>query len=202
MKVISKSDIKSQEKEFIKILKTNLNIKYLLENIKFPENLSWYLVGGCVNQTIWNFLTDRNWDYGINDYDLFYWDNDLSEDKEKAIQENVVRQLSKLNCEFDVVNQARVYEWFNDYFGVSIPKYIDIENSIATLPSTVTCIGVTKINNKLTTYAPFGLSDILLMKLRYNFDTYIPYKFISPKIAKWMQKWPELKVIKNSYPNE
>jgi len=37
-----------------------------------------WIVSGCLVQTVWNALTARAPDYGINDYDVFYFDPDTS----------------------------------------------------------------------------------------------------------------------------
>src|SRR5258705_12247068 len=37
-----------------------------------------WLVSGCLVQTAWNVLTSRAVDYGIKDYDVFYFDPDTS----------------------------------------------------------------------------------------------------------------------------
>lgn len=188
--------------EFIKILKNNPNINFILSNLNFPNGLKWYLVGGCINQTIWNHLTSRAYEHGIGDYDIFYWNDNLSESKEKEIQEIVVSQLKDLNCRFDVVNQARVHKWFTSYFGKKMKPYNSLEQAIESLPSTVTCVGITNDECGIRVFSPFGLEDIFDMKLRYNSMTPIPAKFVKIKLDKWIQKWPELEIVKNSYPNE
>ena len=33
-----------------------------------------WIVSGCLVQTVWNVLTARPVDYGIDDYDIFYFD--------------------------------------------------------------------------------------------------------------------------------
>ena len=39
-----------------------------------------WIVSGCLVQTVWNVLTGRAVDYGISDYDVFYFDPDTSWD--------------------------------------------------------------------------------------------------------------------------
>jgi len=34
----------------------------------------WYLVAGCLYQTVWNIVTGRSAEAGILDYDLAYFD--------------------------------------------------------------------------------------------------------------------------------
>ena len=44
-----------------------------------------WIVSGCLVQTVWNALTHRAVDYGIVDYDVFYFDPDTSWEAEDAI---------------------------------------------------------------------------------------------------------------------
>ena len=44
-----------------------------------------WLVSGCLVQTVWNVLTGRAAGYGINDYDVFYFDPDTSWEAEDAV---------------------------------------------------------------------------------------------------------------------
>jgi hypothetical protein len=44
----------------------------------------WRLVSGCVYQTVWNALTGRPRGSGIKNYDLVYFDRDLSREAEDA----------------------------------------------------------------------------------------------------------------------
>ena len=48
-----------------------------------------WLVSGCLVQTVWNVRTGRAVDYGIADYDIFYFDHDNSWEAE----DNVIRRL-------------------------------------------------------------------------------------------------------------
>ena len=47
-------------------------------------------LSGCLVQTVWNVLTNRAVDYGINDYDVFYFDPDTSWEAE----DDVIRTLA------------------------------------------------------------------------------------------------------------
>ena len=53
-----------------------------------------WLVSGCLVQTVWNVLTDRAVDYGINDYDVFYFDPDTSWEAEDKIIRTLAERLA------------------------------------------------------------------------------------------------------------
>ena len=55
-----------------------------------------WLVSGCLVQTVWNVLTGRAADYGISDYDVFYFDPDTSWEAEDAVIRKLDARLAKL----------------------------------------------------------------------------------------------------------
>src|ERR1700753_1131879 len=71
-----------------------------------------WLVAGCLVQTVWNALTGRAVDYGINDYDAFYFDPDTSWDAEDAVIRKLAARLETLGIIVEARNQARVHLWY------------------------------------------------------------------------------------------
>ena len=64
----------------------NAIIAQTLHDLALPD--AW-IVSGCLVQTVWNVRTGRAVDYGINDYDVFYFDPDTS----WAAEDAVIRRL-------------------------------------------------------------------------------------------------------------
>lgn len=184
-----------QKANLIKIVQKNPNLKVILNKLDFPNRFPWYISAGCINQTVWNYLTGREITYGIGDYDLVYWEDDISKEAELEVQKGVKSQFSNLDIELEVINEARVHVWFEEDFGEEIDPYKNIEHAISTWPTTVTCIGITKLNNQFKIVAPYGLNDLFSMILRPNEPTVLDHIFKS-KVKKWISKWPELTVIK------
>jgi len=56
-----------------------------------------WIVSGCLVQTVWNALTNRAIDYGINDYDIFYFDPDTSWEAEDRIIRHLQNIFARLN---------------------------------------------------------------------------------------------------------
>ena len=71
-----------------------------------------WIVSGCLVQTVWNGLTNRATDYGINDYDVFYFDPDTSWQAEDAVIRQLQGQFANLGVGVEVRNQARVHLWY------------------------------------------------------------------------------------------
>ena len=139
-----KLPIKKQEKIFLDLILRNSNIDAIL-NRGFVSNISnWYLVSGCLNQTIWNQLTNRKIENGVKDYDLIYFDPDISIDKENNIKKLVTEKFADLKINLDVVNQARVHLWIEKDWGLKMRPLISSEDGVASWPITVSCVGVKK----------------------------------------------------------
>ena len=56
-------------KEILRVLE-----QYSKENQDFKN---YYLAAGCVNQTIFNYYHNYDLDYGIGDYDIVYYDEEI-----------------------------------------------------------------------------------------------------------------------------
>src|ERR1700737_377116 len=77
-----------------------------------------WIVSGCLVQTVWNVLTARAVDYGIADYDIFYFDSDTSWQAEDAVIRQVQGRLAKSGVRLEVRNQARVHLWYPQTHGL------------------------------------------------------------------------------------
>src|SRR6187200_210208 len=80
-----------------------------------------WLVSGCLVQTAWNVLTRRAVDYGIADYDVFYFDPDTSWDAEDAVIRTLQARLAHLGATIEARNQARVHLWYAVKHGLPYP---------------------------------------------------------------------------------
>lgn len=66
--------IEEQTNHLIEIVYKNPHIPAILESNPFPNYDNWYLGAGCVCQSVWNYLSDREITDDIKDYDLVYYD--------------------------------------------------------------------------------------------------------------------------------
>ena len=110
---------------------------------RFPAlNLpAWYLGACCVVQTIWNLAHDKTPSDDILDYDLVYYDRDLSEERERSVTRAAQELVADLPITLDVTNEARVHIWYPEVFGYGIQPYQSTEDAIGTWPTTATVIG-------------------------------------------------------------
>ena len=155
--------IEEQNEKFIEIIKQNsdlMNILNYIEELKLPN---YYIAAGSVFQTIWNYYDNKPLNSGIKDIDIIYYDSDnLSKDIEFDLENIIIEHFKSigLNYEFDVHNEARMHLWKKENENKDINQYKNSEDAIDKWIATVHAIGITKENNKIKVYAPYGLSDI------------------------------------------
>ena len=191
--------IEEQNKQFISIIKKNKDITSILDFLDSINLPNFYLVAGTIFQTIWNYLDNKPINYNIKDIDIFYYDKDnLDKEYEDKIEEKIKQFLidNNINLEIDIHNEARVHLWKKWNENPNVDYYDNTEDAIRRLISTVQAIGVTKINNKIKIYAPYGLSDIFSKTIR-------PVKFptnsktiYNNKIETWSKRFNNLNIIK------
>src|SRR3954471_15171597 len=80
-----------------------------------------WIVSGCLVQTVWNVLTNRAVDYGISDYDAFYFDEDTSWAAEDAVIRRLHAAFAHLDVKVEARNQARVHLWYGEKHGLPYP---------------------------------------------------------------------------------
>ncbi|MFA6587754.1 MAG: nucleotidyltransferase family protein [Patescibacteria group bacterium] len=185
-----------KEKLLLQMLEKNQSIQFILAHAQELNMPDWYLGAGCISQTIWNIKSGFDPENGIKDYDLVYYDaTDTSyEAEDKYIQKGKVL-FKEIPVLVEIVNEARVYLWYEKHFGKSIEQYKSVEEAISTWPTTATCVGIKKDTaGKIQVYSPFDFDDLFNMVVRPN-KPLITKKIYEDKVKGWVKVWPKLKVI-------
>jgi hypothetical protein len=156
----------------------------------------WYLVAGCLYQTVWNVVTGQPPEAGILDYDLAYFDDsDLSWDAEDAVIKAGNEIFAGLPASVQIRNQARVHLWYEQKFGVPCPPHASTEAAIDTFEATAACLGAGRgPSGRWRIYAPYGLADMFNLVVRPN-PVLAPRQVYQAKAARWRQQWPGLTVL-------
>jgi uncharacterized protein len=83
---IGQLPLDEQLEHFRAALRRNQVLTEVLTRAATMSLPGWYLVAGCLYQTVWNVVTDQPAGAGILDYDLAYFDAaDLSWEAEDAV---------------------------------------------------------------------------------------------------------------------
>jgi hypothetical protein len=101
-----------------------------------------WIVSGCLVQTVWNVLTNRAVDYGIRDYDIFYFDPDTSWQAEDTVIRRLQDRLAHLGAGVEARNQARVHVWYQEKHGLPYPALQCSTQGIDRFLTTTTQVGI------------------------------------------------------------
>jgi hypothetical protein len=156
----------------------------------------WYLVAGCLYQTVWNVVTGQPPESGILDYDLAYFDSsDLSWEAEDVVIRAGQKVFAGLPAPVQIRNQARVHVWYEQKFGRFCPPHESTEAAIDTFEATTACLGVhAEPGRQWCIYAPYGLADVFNLTVRPN-PVLAPRQVYQAKTARWQRQWPSLTVL-------
>jgi uncharacterized protein len=134
-------------------------------------------------------------DYGIADYDVFYFDNDVSWQAEDA----VIRQLQQTFAESGVTvearNQARVHLWYSQKHGLPYPALTCSAHGIDRFLTKNTQAGIRRTPDGYEVYAPHGFDDIAGLIVRPNPGANFSAANYAAKAARWKTLWPEITVL-------
>ncbi len=149
------------------------------------------VAAGAVVGTVWNALTGRDAHHGIADLDVVYFDaeNPHAEEEARARLETLLGP--RFPWPIEVVNQARVHEWYEAHFGYAVRPFTSVLDAMHHWPTTTTAIALAPDGN---VNAPFGLEDLFALRVRPNraLASEATYR---RKTERWRALWPEIEVV-------
>jgi uncharacterized protein len=163
-----------------------------LHRLALPD--AW-IVSGCLVQTAWNVLTKRAVDYGIADYDIFYFDPDTSWQAEDAVIRQLQGRLANLGVRIEVRNQARVHLWYPQKHGLPYPALQSSTDGIDRFLTKNTQVGLRRTRDGHDVHAPHGFDDIANLIVRPNPGANFSAAAYETKARRWRMLWPELTVL-------
>src|SRR5215831_16119516 len=141
--------VDEQLAHFQTALHENPTLIEVLNRAKTMNVPGWYLVAGCLYQTVWNVVTGQPAEAGVLDYDLAYFDDsDLSWEAEDTVIRSGSTVFAGLPAPVQIRNQARVHLWYEQKFGVPCAPHSSTEAAIDTYEATTACLGVRLENSQ------------------------------------------------------
>ncbi|WP_332765683.1 nucleotidyltransferase family protein [Phenylobacterium sp.] len=176
------------------ILRAAPSLMQVMETARELDLPDWLLFSGAIYQRALNHLTGRDSDYGIKDYDLGYFDPDVSYEAEDVVIKRVARAFEPpLREMVEVRNQARVHLWFEGKFGEAYAPLGSSTEALGRFTSATFAVGARlEPDGRMTIVAPFGLEDIFALRLRPN-PTRKTNGFLRTAQAA-QARWPELTI--------
>jgi uncharacterized protein len=193
---IGQLPVDEQLEHFRAALRRNHVLTEVLARAATMRLPGWYLVAGCLYQTVWNVVTGEPADAGILDYDLAYFDAaDLSWEAEDTVIRAGRRVFGDLPAPVQIRNQARVHLWYEQKFGTPCRPYDSTESAIDTFEATTASLGVRVApDGTWRVYAPYGLADVFNLVARPN-PALAPRSVYEAKTRRWRSQWPALTVL-------
>lgn len=155
-----------------------------------------YLCAGIIRNWIWSSLHGQHYSFDGTEIDvIFYDEHENNRLKTKLLTSQLSKQFPKI--QWDVTNQAKVHEWYRTENGQSIDPLISIEDALSYWPETATAIAVRMDeHDDIDVIAPFGLTDLFELKLRWN-DRLVSRGVFDQRIAskEFFKRWPKLTLV-------
>ena len=150
------------------------------------------LTAGCLFQAVWNHQAAQPVAWGIKDYDVFYFDEDVSWEAENDVIQAAGELFRDLDVSIEIKNQARVHLWYGERFGRPYPQLHSARQGVDRYLVAGTCIGLDIATGEV--YAPYGLDDVEHGVLRINPLHAEPALFMH-KAKSYQARWPWLKIV-------
>ncbi|WP_421784966.1 nucleotidyltransferase family protein [Hyphobacterium sp.] len=168
----------------------------VLERARTLDLPDWALMAGAVYQAVWNRLTGRPADYGVNDYDLAYCDpSDLTAEGEAAVVKRAAKAFADLEAEVEICNQARVPIWFAAKYGVDRAPIRSTEDAVRDFASLTHAVAIRLDANGLPELiAPYGFAELFSLVVKPMPDISMPEHW-NAKIARQKELWPEIEFV-------
>lgn len=167
----------------------NRALLQILPTLGIPHAM---LTAGALFQAFWNHRSGQAVDWGVKDYDIAYFDADLSWAAENRVISRVQQACAHLAVNVEVRNQARVHLWYAEKFGGTYSPLKKVTDGIDRYLIRSTCLGVDIDTGKL--YSTHGLDDLQNDVLRMNALNPRPDLFRA-KAASYQARWPWLQVL-------
>jgi uncharacterized protein len=164
-----------------------------LRDMALPDHL---LVAGAIYNEVWNVLTGRPSMTGVNDIDVFYFDDsDIGWDAEDRVIRACAERFSGLPLPVQVRNQARVHLWFEQKFGSPFTPLASAAEMLGRYASRTHAVGARlDADGRMEIISPFGLDDLFSFRMVPNpvLDNRVSH---TAKGERAKTIWPELTVI-------
>ena len=178
------------------IVRADPGLMHVLTTVRGLGLTDWRVFSGAVYQSVWNAVTGRPAGYGVRDYDLGYFDPDVSWDAEDAVIKRVAAAFEPpFRDMVEVRNQARVHLWFEGKFGEPYAALTGTDEALARFVAPAFAVGVRlDDDDTISVAAPFGLEDVFSLTIRPNPNRPLANGW-DRAVANARSRWPELTIV-------
>ena len=186
------SDEHGQFQQIVRAQPTLMHILKMLAQLQ-PNA---YVAAGVLRHVIWAHLHGSHYEIDHTEVDVIFFDPNKPA---RTLERQLAEQLKDYfpDIIWDVTNQAFVHEWYRTDQNESIEPLTSIEQALSLWPETVTALALHLTDHdRLELIAPFGLTDLFELKLRWN-PNLVSYAVFEQRMLRkqFLQKWPQLTLI-------
>ncbi len=184
--------MQAREADFLRIVQEDPDIAALLAAMRTFDAPDLWLVSGALFQTVWNVLEGKPRGHGILDYDLFFFDEDTSQEAEDRRIKRAATHFAFAPREIQLRNQARVHLWYSKKFGVAYPRLNSSCDGVRQFLMPACMVAVRpQSNGSVELFAPLGLDDVFDRLIRPN-SLWLgpPRARYLDKAERYMRDWP------------
>lgn len=184
----------AREAEFRAIVQSDPGIAAMCAAMSSFGAPDLWLVSGVLFQTVWNVLEGHPRGHGILDYDLFYFDEDTSEEAEDRWIKRAAAHFAFAPSEVQLRNQARVHLWYPKKFGVAYPRLHSSCDGVKQFLMPACMAAIRSNGSGVELFAPLGLNDVFDRLIRPNpLWQGPPRPRYLEKAKRYMRDWPSVR---------
>ncbi|EGQ9702204.1 nucleotidyltransferase family protein [Vibrio parahaemolyticus] len=150
-----------------------------------------FIAGGSVTQLIWNSLSGERPLKNVKDFDIVYFD--IASTSNEESYSSRINSIVNHKVPIDVVNQARVHEWYPHRFGQTIPAYTKVEHGIDSWLSAFAIGFRLNSNGTMRIYSPYGLTDAFNKRVKPN-PIAMTRESYNQMVDGYRKRWPDITV--------
>ncbi|OTG62658.1 nucleotidyltransferase family protein [Acinetobacter silvestris] len=178
-----------------RIIRSHTELLEILEYLSEIQPQA-YVCAGIIRNLVWSYLHGQNYVLKRTEVDVIFYDaDDLNQVHAQYLSQQLSQRFPKI--EWDVTNQAFVHQWYRLESGECIEPLHSIVEALSLWPETATAIAVHLLKNgHLDVIAPFGLTDLFGLKLRWN-NALVSHEIFMQRVnsKKFLERWSNLKLI-------
>ena len=180
---------------FEETLRRNRTLTEVLAQAAGLDLPGWYLVAGCLCQTVWNVVSGQPPEAASSTTTWPTSTPPTCPGPPRTRSSRPGTGCSAICRSVQIRNQARVHLWYEEKFGIGCPPHESTEAAIDTYEATTACLGVrAEPGGRWRVYAPHGLSDAFNLVVRPN-PVLAPPGVYRAKTERWQRQWPALTVL-------
>jgi hypothetical protein len=189
--------VTEDEGRFRSLVVANPTIATLIARLPALDLPDCWITAGAVMQSVWNAIEGHEPAYGIRDYDVFFFDADISWEAEDLAIRRAADTFSDIDARIEVRNQARVHLWFDERNGTNgYPRLTSARHGIDVFLETPSMLGIHPTGGgAFEVYAPLGYDDLFGFVHRRNPRSVGPEAHYVEKSARRKALYPRLTVV-------